>query len=491
VSNQIAAARESLVAVSAPAEEARRLAVEYLVDRIDYERAVAVPYEERQYKLDRMRDLLERLGRPDRRLAIVHVAGTKGKGSTSALVAAALTAAGHSCGLFTSPHIERLEERFVVDGRQCDGAELAALVDRLRPVVAAMDAELAQASPPEPGPTYFELTTAIALLHFVERGATHAVLEVGMGGRLDSTNVCQSAVSVITSISLDHTKELGDTLAKIAWEKAGIIKPGVPVVSGVVEAEPRDVVRRVAAERGCRLVELRRDFSFEYRPPRDLQDDDKPGQLDISYGSAGRDHGARDIPLHLAGRHQAANAAVAWAVLEELRRGGLNVPEAAVRTAWGELRWPARVEVVARRPCIVFDAAHNTASVAALVETLRESFTARRKILVFATTQEKDVAGMLRLLLSEFDEVVLTRYRQNVRALPVEELVRAAEELGAMNYHAAAEPSDAWDAVLNLQLWDDDLICVTGSFFLLSQMRRAIEARPAKGNGEWGVGSGE
>ncbi|MGC3971497.1 MAG: Mur ligase family protein [Pirellulales bacterium] len=260
--------------MSAAVEEARRRAVEFLVNRIDYERSVAVPYEERQYKLDRMRDLLERLGRPDRKLTIVHVAGTKGKGSTSAMVAAALTACGYSCGLFTSPHLEKLEERFVVDGRMCDGAELAALVERLRPVVAAMDEELAQASPPEPGPTYFELTTAIALLHFIERGATHAVLEVGMGGRLDSTNVCQSAVSVITSISLDHTKELGDTLAKIAWEKAGIIKPGVPVVSGVTEPEPRDVVRRVAAERGCRLVELRRDFTYDYRPPQNLQEQD-------------------------------------------------------------------------------------------------------------------------------------------------------------------------------------------------------------------------
>ncbi|MBA4017219.1 MAG: bifunctional folylpolyglutamate synthase/dihydrofolate synthase [Pirellula sp.] len=464
-------------------EEARRGAIDFLLNRIDYERSTAVPYEERQYRLDRMRDLLARLGRPDRKLTIVHVAGTKGKGSTSALVAAALTECGHSCGLFTSPHLERLEERFVVDGKLCEPLELAALVDRIRPIVLTMDEELAKATPPDLGPTYFELTTAIALLHFVERGATHAVLEVGMGGRLDSTNVCQSAVSVITSISLDHTKELGDTLAKIAWEKAGIIKPGVPVVSGVVDDEPRAVVRRIAAERGCRLTELGRDFEFTYRPARDLQAAPATGRLDIRSGA--EQHALADVALNLPGRHQAANAAVAWAVLEELRRGGLALPEAGVRRAWENVQWPGRVEVVGRRPCIVFDAAHNVASVRALVETLRESFTARRRILVFATTLEKDVDGMLRELLPEFDEVVLTRYRNNARAVPVEDLARlaAAQRVEGRTSHwqVASEPATAWQAVHALKPSVDDLICVTGSFFLLGQMRKVIEAAPLSG----------
>lgn len=463
-------------------EEARRGAIDFLLNRIDYERSTAVPYEERQYRLDRMRDLLARLGRPDQKLTIVHVAGTKGKGSTSALVAAALTECGHSCGLFTSPHLERLEERFVVDGKLCEPLELAGLVDRIRPIVAAMDDELAKVTPPDNGPTYFELTTAIALLHFVERGATHAVLEVGMGGRLDSTNVCQSTVSVITSISLDHTKELGDTLAKIAWEKAGIIKPGVPVVSGVVDDEPRAVVRRIAAERGCRLTELVRDFEFTYRPARDLQAAPATGRLDIRFRSGAEQRMVDDVALNLPGRHQAANAAVAWAVLEELRRGGLSLPEAGVRRAWQHVQWPGRVEVVGRRPCVVFDAAHNVASVRALVETLHESFTARRRILVFATTLEKDVESMLRELLPEFDEVVLTRYRNNARAVPVEELARLAamhRMVGrAVHWQVAADPTDAWRAVHALKPSVDDLICITGSFFLLGQMRKAIETAP-------------
>ena len=303
-----------------------------------------------------------------------------------------------------------------------------------------------------------------------------------MGGRLDSTNVCQSTVSVITSISLDHTKELGDTLAKIAWEKAGIIKPGVPVVSGVVEGEPRAVVRRIAAERGCRLTELTHDFEFSYRPPRNLQAAPATGRLDIRFRSGAEQRAVDDIALNLPGRHQAANAAVAWAVLEELRRGGLSLPEAGVRRAWESVPWPGRVEVVGRRPCIVFDAAHNVASVRALAETLRESFTARRRILVFATTLEKDVEGMLRELLPEFDEVVLTRYRNNARAVPVEELARlaAAQRTDGRTdrRHVAADPAAAWQAVQDLKPGVDDLICVTGSFFLLGQMRKAIEAAP-------------
>ena len=193
---------------------ARQAALDWLMGRINYERTAFIPYQERQLKLDRMRQLLTRLGQPDAGLKIVHVAGTKGKGSTSAMIAAMLTAAGYRTGVFSSPHLERIEERFAVDGQPCTADELVALVDRLRPVVEAMDDEAAADGDPTGGPTYFEVTTAMALVHFVERQVDAAVLEVGLGGRLDSTNVCLPAVSVITSISFDHTKQLGNTLAR-------------------------------------------------------------------------------------------------------------------------------------------------------------------------------------------------------------------------------------------------------------------------------------
>ncbi len=248
---------------------ARQAALDWLLGRINYERTAAIPYQERQLKLDRMRQFLTRLGQPDASLKIVHVAGTKGKGSTSAMITGILGAAGFHTGLFSSPHLDRIEERFVVDGQPCSAAELVALLDQLRPVVRAMDDEAASDGEPSGGPTYFDITTAMALLHFVERGVDAAVLEVGLGGRLDSTNVCLPAVSVITTISFDHMKQLGYTLAAIAREKAGIIKPGVPVVCGVLEPEPQAVIAEVARAHGCRLIQLGRDFECSYQPPQE------------------------------------------------------------------------------------------------------------------------------------------------------------------------------------------------------------------------------
>jgi dihydrofolate synthase/folylpolyglutamate synthase len=457
---------------------ARQAALDYLLGRIDYERSVAVPYGEPQYRLDRMRDLLERLDRPDRRFPIVHITGTKGKGSTSAMIAAALTACGLTTGLYTSPHLERLEERFQVDGVPCPGDEFARIVEQMRPVVAVMDEAAARRSPAEGGPTYFELTTAIALLHFAARGCDAVVLEVGLGGRLDSTNVCQSTVSVITSISFDHTKQLGTTLGEIAWEKAGIIKPGVPVVSGVTGHEPRLVIEQVAKERGSRLIQLGRDFDFDYRAPTHLEREPARGELDFRRHDAAGTGVWDDVQLGLVGRHQAANAATALAVVEELRRLGWNLSDAGVRRGLAEAAWPARIEVIARRPCVVLDAAHNIASVDALLATLDTSFAARRRMLVLASTQEKDVAGMVRLLLPKFDHVVLTRYTQNPRGVPVEELAALAAETPCTNWSVAADPAAAWDAIHRLAPTPDDLVCITGSFFIAAQMARQCQDRP-------------
>ena len=252
-------------------DPARDAAIDWLMRRINYERTAFVPYCSRQLKLDRMRQLLTRLGQPDAGMKIVHVAGTKGKGSTSAMIAAMLTAAGYRTGVFSSPHLERIEERFAVDGVPCSADELVALVNRVIPIVRAMDEEAGEPASAgdeatsDAGPTYFEITTAIALLHFVERHVDAAVLEVGLGGRLDSTNVCLPVVSVITSISFDHMRQLGNTLASIAREKAGIIKPGVPVVCGVIDPEPQAVIAQIAREHGCRLIQLGRDFDFQYQ----------------------------------------------------------------------------------------------------------------------------------------------------------------------------------------------------------------------------------
>lgn len=447
---------------------------EFLASRIDYERSISVPYNQRDMRLDRMRDLLARLGNPQDRLRIVHVAGTKGKGSTAAMVAAVLAAAGFRTGLYSSPHLDGVEERLAIDGQACPAGELQELVGRVRPAVEAMDGEASDGA--DSKPTYFEIVTALALLRFAEQRVDAAVLEVGMGGRLDSTNVCRPAVSVITTISFDHTQQLGNTLAAIAGEKAGIIKPGVPVVSGVIEPEPRDVIRKVADVQGCRLVELARDFDYTYYPPRGLEVEPTFAKLDVrvltdAQGSAQYE----GLELPLAGRHQAANAAVALATIEELRKQGWPVSDSAVREGLSRVRWPARIEVIARSPTIVLDAAHNVASIEALVEVLQECFTARRRVLVFATTRDKNLRGMLERLIPAFDEIVFTKYHSNPRGVLPEELAGIARDVdGGRNYHVGADAREAWQFA-RTRIGAQDLLCIAGSFFIAAEMRCVIE----------------
>jgi len=452
-------------------------ALAFLFQRIDYERTLSVPYGAREFRLDRMRELLSRLGDPQQGLPIIHVAGTKGKGSTSAMIASVLSAAGYRTGLFSSPHLDRLEERMTVDGRLCSAEEFAALADVVRPITQEFDRAGQQRHPPEPGPTYFELTLAMALVHFARSGAQAAVLEVGLGGRLDSTNVCQPAVSVITSISFDHMRQLGNTLAAIAREKAGIIKPGVPVISGATAAEPQAVIAETARHQRSPLVELGRDFDFDYAPPCDAGGPAAHGALRYRLASGDRQRTLDDLELGLLGRHQAANAAVALTVFDELIRQGWRIPESAIRRGLAEVRWPARVEIVARRPTVIVDAAHNVASIEALLATLDESFVARRRMLVFATTQEKEIEGMLARLLPRFDRVVLTQYQNNPRAVPPGELAAAAARLGYAPTAVCPDPAAAWDQVLAMA-GEDDLACITGSFFIAAEMRAEMKRRP-------------
>lgn len=445
--------------------------------RINYERVAAAPYGERQLKLDRMRTLLNRLGNPDAGMPIIHVAGTKGKGSTSALLAAILHAAGYDVGVYSSPHLMRLEERFTINGVQIGPDELASLVNRLRPVVQQMDESGDAAHDPSQRPTFFELTTALALLHFADEQVDAAVLEVGLGGRLDSTNVCQPAVTVVTSISLDHTRQLGDTTAKIAAEKGGIIKPGVPLLMGAVDDSARAVLTELARRHGSRVIEAPRDFQYAYRAPHEVDAHAEAGRLDFFMEGGDGRFELLDAPLALLGRHQAANAALALATIAELRRQGWLISTDAMRAGLAGATLSGRIEVVGRNPTVVIDVAHNVASAEALVESLRESFACDKRMLLFAASRDKDVPGMLRVLLPMFDRVVVTEFRENPRAVPAEQLaIWCREELARLGRPASDKclavhpaPGDGWRQA---RQWTApaDLLCITGSFFIAAEL---------------------
>lgn len=460
-----------------PDVESYEQAVEFLFSRVNYERLSGMQYTGDDFKLDRMRELLRRLGDPQETIPAVHIAGTKGKGSTAALTAQILSAAGIRAGLFTSPHISAFEERMAVAGVNPARLELVELVRRLADVVSDLDK-----TPGHMSPTYFEIATALAWLYFCDRRAEIAVLEVGMGGRLDATNLCRPVVSIITSISRDHTRQLGSRLDQIAREKAGIIKPLVPVVSGVTNDPARAVIGQTCQSRNAPLFELGRDFSYRYHPPtirpggsdvknNQVKDTDNLAVPTVDIQTAGKHW--RHLALPLVGEHQARNLALAAVALERLQEQGWKIPDAAVGAGLALFRWPGRIEVLSRNPTVIVDAAHNWEAVAALLRTLDESFPARRRVLVFAATRDKDVAGMLRQILPRFDSVIVTCFQNNPRHVPVETLVRMARGLTDQPLHSTPDVAAAWKLARRFAT-AEDLICVTGSFFIAAEMRELL-----------------
>jgi dihydrofolate synthase / folylpolyglutamate synthase len=464
-----------------PAVTDHASALDWLMRQINYERTTAVPYQTAAFKLDRMRRLLALLGDPHLGLRAVHIAGTKGKGSTAAMLAAVLQAAGLKTGLYTSPHLSAIEERIAIDGRRCTSDDFTALAAELELAVGRLPSEAS--NPDASEPTFFEITTAMAFLHFAREKVDAAVLEVGLGGRLDSTNVCSPQVCIITSISFDHTRQLGNTLAAIAGEKAGIIKAGVPAISGVTAAEPRDVIQGVATTVGAPLVQAGEDYTFS---SGELSGSNQALPALVSYAErvAGVPWRMDNVELGMLGRHQAANAAAAIAATRRLAEQGWCIDEGALRQGLAQARCPARIEVLCRRPTIILDVAHNVASVAALLAVLREQFAPRRRVLIFASSKDKDTAGMLRLLAPEFDEILLTRYIHNPRAVEPEKLLEMARVAMAETatsasraavLHRFSTPEEAW--AKGCSVADDrDLLCITGSFFLAAELRPLVLA---------------
>jgi dihydrofolate synthase/folylpolyglutamate synthase len=435
-------------------------AIEFLYGRINYERAPVESYTSSDFKLERMQRLLAALGNPQERLPAIHVAGTKGKGSTCNMIAAVLTAAGLRTGLYTSPHLVRFEERMTVDGISPTPEELVQLVNQVHGPVSELDR-----LPLRSHPTYFEIATALAWLDFERRRADVAVLETGLGGRLDSTNLCRPWVTVITNVSRDHMQILGSTVREIAVEKAGIIKPGVPVISGALHPDAEAVIAERANHLQAPLWQLGRDVEWEWSDGTEASrhvDVRTPRRL------------WRRLPITLRGAHQAVNTALAVAALDRLSDVGIVLSCETAQRGLRQVRWPGRIEVLSQRPHVVLDAAHNWESTKALVKTLREEFGAvRRRILVFATTRDKDYRGLIRQLVPAFDTLIFTRYLDNPRAVPAEELCGYLSAISERQAHLAPDPYSAWKLARRLS-HPHDLIVVTGSFFLVGELRELI-----------------
>jgi len=406
------------------------------------------------FNLARIAGMLAEMGNPETRYKIVHMAGTKGKGSVCAMLESILRASGYRTGLYISPHLHTFRERIRVAGEYIEEDEFASWIDRMRPLIEAT-----------PGVSTFEVATAIAFAHFAEQGVETAVLEVGLGGRLDATNVVHPLASVITSISHDHMAILGDTLAKIAYEKAGIIKEGIPVVSAPQHPEALSVIQSVCAERDAPLTLVGQDWVWE-----SIHFDLDGQSFSLSYErTPGVAYPCLSIPL--LGDHQLINATTAVATARVLQESEVIVPESAVQAGLEGVHWPARLEILNRHPFLVVDGAHNDESCRLLAEALVHHFDYRRLILIFGALSGHDYTGMLDALRASDPTLVVTTRADHPRAADPAILSSSAESLG-MTSRAIPTMAEALQQAL-LVAANDDLICACGSLSIAAGIREA------------------
>jgi dihydrofolate synthase/folylpolyglutamate synthase len=430
----------------------------YLEGLINSERSP--DYRHARLGLGPIQRLLDALGNPERALSVIHVAGSKGKGSTALFAESVLGALGERVGTFTSPHLRSWSERFRLGGCEAGGERIAAAVERVRPFADALRAEC-----PDDAPTFFDATTAAALVLFAEEGVDRAVLEVGLGGRLDSTNAVAPAVSCITSIELEHTEKLGDTLAAIAGEKAGILKAGVPCVAGPLAPEAAEVVVARARALGSPLFRLGEEIALAV-------DGGAAEGARASLRYAEPDGFAFETTLGVPGEHQARNAALAVAAV---RRLGVHPPAALAAAAAAGLAGaslPGRVEVLGRDPWVIVDSAHTAASARALAEVL-EQLRVRRTHLVLSISVGKHLAAILEALLPLAAAVTVTRAEPRRSLDPVEVAAAARTARPGVEIRVVPNPHLAVRAAREA-LGADEALCVTGSFYLAGIGREVL-----------------
>ncbi len=448
-------------------------ALDYLYSFVDYSLTRNFRYTADKFDLGRMHELMALLGDPHRKYPVIHVAGTKGKGSTAALIASVLQAAGLKVGFYTSPHLQDYCERIQVDRKDISHEAFTNLVETLKPYVARVEKL-----------TTFELSTAIGFLYFAQQQCDVAVIEVGLGGRLDATNVVDPIMSVITSLSMDHMNVLGDTLPKIAYEKAGIIKTNRPVVLAPQREEARLVVERVAEEHNAAVIRVGQDYLFApWTHNLDGQTflvwrADEQSMVDQYIESGGQmPWEPLRLRIPLLGYHQVQNAATAYTALQVAREAGVTISDEAIREGFSQVVWQGRFEIVQRSPMLVIDSAHNRDSALRLRLTLDDYLPGRPVILIFGASEDKDIEGMFQELIPRVRRVIATQ-SVHPRAYDPEKLVAIAHQFGCPA-QAVVPVEEALSSALSIAEREEAVVVVAGSLFVAAAVRSVWqEQRP-------------
>ena len=437
-----------------------REALTYLLARTDYEKEERVRYNVTTFSLERMERLLSLLGDPHTRITTVHIAGTKGKGSTATMLARMLEANGYTVGLYTSPHLVNLHERITVNSRMITETEMLRLMNRLH-------APIEKLSRDDP-PTFFEIMTALAFTYFADRGIDIGVIETGLGGRLDSTNVICPKVVGITSLSIDHKQQLGDTLDRVALEKAGVFKRGIPAVTVQQEPMAMDVLKTQALAVKTPLSVTGSDIDFSYRFETSREHGPHT-RICLTTPTSKFEH--LRVPLY--GRHQAINCGLALALLDKLKSAGFEIDTEKSADGLHNVTLAGRMEMICHDPRVMIDGAHNAASIRALIHAIGQNIPYDSMVVIFGCNSDKDVTGMLTELQYGADKVIFTRSNSN-KAVSALELADMYTEICGKMYQTASSLGEALQ-LARCAVGKEDLICITGSFYLIGQAKMRLQ----------------
>jgi dihydrofolate synthase / folylpolyglutamate synthase len=440
-------------------------ALAYLSGRINVERTRLKSLDPTIFKLDRMRALLGELGDPHKQIRTVHVAGSKGKGSTCEMIASCLQGCGLTVGLYTSPHLVEVRERIQINHSLIEPGQFAAKIAQAAAAAAKIEKRFGEV-------TFFEVMTAAGFRHFADQAVDIAVIEVGLGGRLDSTNVILPEVSAVTAIQLEHAAILGDTVEKIAREKAGIFKPDVPAIT-YPQSSPTiiDVFRDVAGEVGAKLAVVGQDIEFSHRFEAG-QGTGPHTRVVLTTPRSSFEH----FPVPLPGEHQAFNCGLALAVIDSLRERGFKLSDRGIAAGLAMTPNPGRVEMIWREPRVICDGAHNPESIGGLIKTLGTHLRFDSLVVIFGCASDKDIPGMLTRIAGGADKVIFTRSENTARAADPRDLHRRFTEISHKMSQTAPNLREAINIAARA-VGRDDLICVTGSFYLAGEAKKLFAAK--------------